>query len=101
MVECISAVNEVCDLEGSKVSLETLKNDTNHLVGTKQTLKAIRSDKAEKVYVAKNAASYVIDPIIKECAERNIEVIYVDDMHELGNACKIQVKAATVAVLKK
>lgn len=83
------------------MSLEVLKNDANHLVGTKQTLKAIKSNRAEKVYVAKNAASYVVDPIIKECAERNIEVIYIDDMHELGNACKIQVKAATVAVLKK
>ncbi|MGI6036444.1 MAG: ribosomal L7Ae/L30e/S12e/Gadd45 family protein [Limnochordia bacterium] len=69
-------------------------------VGSKQTVKAIEEGAAVVVYVARDAAGWVIEPIIESCTAEGIELVYIDSMRELGEACGIDVGAASAAVLK-
>jgi large subunit ribosomal protein L7A len=75
-------------------------DDDNKIVGTKQVKRAINNEDVEIVYIAKDADGKIIDEIIKTCDEKQIEIIYVDTMEELGSLCKIDVNAATAALLK-
>lgn len=70
------------------------------IVGTKQVKRAIDSSQVEVVYVAKDADSKITDGILKACEEKEIEIVYVDTMEKLGKMCKIDVSAATAALLK-
>lgn len=70
-------------------------------VGTKQTLKAIRKNLAKVVYVADNADKHVIDPVIKACEEKQVPLIRVDSMKNLGKACGIKVECATAAITEE
>lgn len=69
-------------------------------IGSKQTLKAIEKGQAKVVYIAKNAERHVIDPIMKICATKGVEVIQVENMLGLGKACGIEVGCASAAVLE-
>lgn len=79
--------------------IEKLPN--SRIVGTKQTLKAIKSSKAEVVYVAKNAEEKVIKPIIDSCNEYGVKVIIISTMQKLGTLCNIDVGAATACTIKE
>lgn len=68
-------------------------------IGTKQTLKAIEKGVATLVFIAKDAEEKVTTPIIALSKQNNIPIEYVDTMAELGSACKIDVGAATAAIL--
>lgn len=77
------------------------KLDTDKkLVGVKQVKRALNGDEVELVYLAKDAEGRIVSSIIEQCKEKNIEIYYVDSMKELGKACKIDVSAATAALLK-
>ncbi|MBZ4688692.1 MAG: large subunit ribosomal protein [Clostridia bacterium] len=67
-------------------------------VGAKQTKKAINNGKVQVVFVARDAEARVTDPLIKLCKEKGLEIVYVDTMKELGEACKIDVGAATAGI---
>lgn len=69
------------------------------VIGTKQTIKAIKNGNALEVYIAKDAESKVTKPIVDLCYEKNIKIIYYNSMAELGKACSIDVGAATVCVI--
>lgn len=69
------------------------------IVGVKQTLKAIKSDSAKIVYVAKDADEKITKPLIDVCMEKNIEIIYVPTMEKLGSLCGISVGAAAACIL--
>lgn len=70
------------------------------VIGKKQTLRAILKNEAEKVYVSKDADKHVTQPIVDACKSSNVEIIYYDNMKELGASCGINVNAAAAAVLK-
>jgi large subunit ribosomal protein L7A len=70
-------------------------------VGAKQTLKAVERGQAKVVYTAQNADRHVVEPIIRMCAVKGIEVIQVDSMQALGKACGIEVGCATAAVTEE
>jgi len=74
--------------------------DKKIVIGKKQTLRAISKNEASMVYVSEDADSFVTKPIIEVCTNQNIEIIYFDNMRELGKACGIDVNAAAAAVLK-
>ncbi|REJ35307.1 MAG: 50S ribosomal protein L7Ae-like protein [Bacillota bacterium] len=68
-------------------------------VGARQTLKAIEKGTAEVVFVARDAEARVVKPV-EDLARRNgTEIVYVDNMRELGKYCSINVGAAAAAVL--
>ncbi len=69
------------------------------IVGIKQLRKALRDDKAKKVFVASNADPKLVEPIIALCGEKNVPLIQVPTMEELGKACGIAVGAAVAAIL--
>ncbi|MGI6777951.1 MAG: ribosomal L7Ae/L30e/S12e/Gadd45 family protein [Acetivibrionales bacterium] len=79
--------------------LEVLK-DRKKTVGVKQSLKAVKEEKAEVVFIAKDADEKVISPLKSICQEKGIDIFYVDTMKQLGKACNIEVGASTVALLK-
>lgn len=72
----------------------------NRLVGFKQSVKAVESGKAVKVFLAQNADPQMKSSMEKLCEGNNIPVEYVPLMSELGKACGIKIGAATAVVLK-
>ena len=78
--------------------IEKLPN--NRIVGAKQTIKAIKANKVEKVYIAENADRKVIEPILNCCNEQGVEVIMISTMQKLGVLCNIDVGAATACTIK-
>ena len=79
----------------------TLKLNTDKkVVGTKQVKRAIVNGKVDIVYIAKDAEKKIINEITTACNEKQIEIIYVESMRKLGEACNIDVSAASAALLK-
>lgn len=80
--------------------LEDLKKASNRTVGMKQTLKAIQGEMVERVFLARDIDDYISQKVKDQCQSHGINIIMVDSMNELGEACGIAVGAATAAILK-
>lgn len=80
--------------------MQEISISTNKVVGTKQAARELKSDNVNKVYIAKDADTHIVKDIIDLCNEKEVDIIFVDTMKELGEACGIDVNAATVAILK-
>lgn len=68
-------------------------------VGAKQTLKAVERGYAREVFIAKNADRHVVEPILKLCMEKGVQINEVDSMQALGKACGIEVGCAAASVI--
>ncbi|GAW94396.1 L7Ae/L30e/S12e/Gadd45 family ribosomal protein [Calderihabitans maritimus] len=79
---------------------ERLRKARKKTVGTKQTTKAVQKGLAKVVYIAEDADSHVVDPLIALCQEKGTEIIRVSSMAELGQACGIEVGAASAAIIE-
>lgn len=79
--------------------MERIKHST-HVVGLKQTKKAIESNRASLVFVAEDADGYVVYPLKQLCEEKSVEIVQVPSMKELGKACHIDVPTAVAAIVK-
>lgn len=79
--------------------LEELKKAPKKTIGTKQTLKAIEKNQVKVVFIAEDAEEHVVSGLREICKQKGIEVIPVATMKELGEACGIQVGAASAAIL--
>jgi large subunit ribosomal protein L7A len=77
-----------------------LKDSSKVIIGLKQTLKAINGDRAVKVYLASDSDDYIKKSVIDACSQKNLEIVYVSTMKELGAACGIDIGASTAAVTK-
>jgi len=82
------------------MELEEFKKAAQKTVGTKQTLRAVKEDRALKVFIARDAQAHVYEPLLKMCAEKKVPVVWVESMMELGRACEIEVGCASAAILK-
>lgn len=80
--------------------LMELKKKNKLKVGTKQSTRAINDDKAETLFVAKGCEQHVVRSIVEAAKERNVQIVYVESMKKLGEACGIDVGAATAVILK-
>ena len=80
--------------------LDKLKEAPKKIIGTKQTLKAVNKDQVKLVFIAQDGEEHVVSPLKEICREKGIEVVPVSTMKELGEACGIQVGAASAAILK-
>ena len=67
------------------------------VVGVKQSARAIRDGRAQRVFLACDADELVLEPIRSACGSLPVEEGYT--MAQLGRACGIAVGAAVVAVL--
>ncbi|HSU79016.1 MAG TPA: 50S ribosomal protein L7ae-like protein [Candidatus Angelobacter sp.] len=70
------------------------------VIGTKQSLKALKDDRVKEVVYAIDADERVTAKIIEVAQEKGISVSEVDSMKKLGRACGIDVGAAVIALLK-
>ena len=78
--------------------LAILQSAKNKIIGTKQTLKAIENGLAKMVFVAADAESRVTAPVVDLCREKDITVVSIDSMKNLGKACDIEVGCAVAAL---
>ncbi len=79
----------VSRLEGQKV------------IGLKQTLKHMKNGEGQLLYLAKDADSKLVNPVIELANEKSIKIVFVETMKELGKLCGIDVGASVVLVLYK
>jgi len=70
------------------------------VVGLKQTTRALEKGEVRSVFLAQDADSRLLKPIIEMCQAKQIKIQEVPTMLELGKACGIKVGAAVAAVLK-
>jgi large subunit ribosomal protein L7A len=69
-------------------------------VGLKQTVKAVKNGTAKKVYVAMDADDFIKQSVLDACSDKNLQIIYVNNMKELGDACGIDIGASTAAIVE-
>lgn len=79
---------------------ELLKADEKRVVGSKQVLRALNNDQAARVFLGKDADGFIYHRINGLCEEKHVPVTVVDSMAELGKLCRVNVPAASAAVLK-
>ena len=72
--------------------------DSQTIIGTKQTVKAMRAGSVKELFVALDADNWVTDSAISFAREIGIPVTLVESKKELGKACGIHVGAAVVAI---
>jgi large subunit ribosomal protein L7A len=85
---------------GGNSVLEDLKK-LNKTIGIKQSIKAVENNDAKSVYIAKDADDKVVGVIKELCKIKSVEIIYIENMKQLGKACGIDVGAAAVCILKE
>jgi large subunit ribosomal protein L7A len=81
------------------IYMQELKASRNRIVGLKQTVKAVKNETAKKVYVAEDADDFIKKSVLDACRDKNLQIIYVNNMKELGNACGIDIGASTAAII--
>lgn len=80
------------------MSYEKVSQAQKVIVGTKQTVKALKLGIVDEVLVAKDAEPRVIANVISMANEHHVTITYVDSMKRLGKACNIDVGTAAVAI---
>lgn len=70
------------------------------LVGVNQTVKALKQNIVQELFVAKDADEHLISRICLLAQQQNTPVTWVETMKQLGDACGIEVGAAAAAIVK-
>ncbi|WP_456277088.1 50S ribosomal protein L7ae-like protein [Bacillus sp. AK128] len=81
------------------MSYEKVSQAYNIIVGTKQTIKALKNGEVREIVVAVDADPRVTHKVIQTAKEQQVSITNVDSMKKLGKACGIEVGAATVAII--
>ncbi|WP_409252527.1 50S ribosomal protein L7ae-like protein [Bacillus sp. SCS-153A] len=82
------------------MSYEKVSQASEIIVGTKQTVKALKSGLVSQLVVADDADRKVTSKVIQAANDMNVPVTRVDSMRKLGKSCGIDVGAAAVAIIK-
>lgn len=86
-------------LEDISMSYEKVTQVQSHvIIGTKQTLKAMKNGEISEVFIADDADLHITQKVASLAKELGIPCKRVDSMEKLGAACGIEVGASTVAV---
>ncbi|MBU5214722.1 MULTISPECIES: 50S ribosomal protein L7ae-like protein [Heyndrickxia] len=81
------------------MSYEKVLQAKQVIVGTKQTVKALKTANVDELIIAKDADPIVIEKVVQVANDMNIPINQVDSMKKLGKVCGIEVGAAAVAVI--
>lgn len=81
------------------MSYEKVSQASKLIVGTKQTVRALKSGHVQEIFVAEDADIRIRENIIHTAKEMNVPFTMVDSMKKLGKACGIDVGATTVAII--
>ncbi|SHG12405.1 50S ribosomal protein L7ae-like protein [Ornithinibacillus halophilus] len=76
------------------------QNQSRLIIGTKQTLKAMKNGEISEVYIAEDADRHVTQKVLDLANQLDIPCLGVDSKKKLGKACGIDVSASTVAIKK-
>jgi len=79
--------------------MQELKASHKRIVGFKQTVKAIKNGTAKKVYIAEDADGFIKESVLDACSDKSLQIIYINSMKELGDACGIDIGASAAAVV--
>jgi large subunit ribosomal protein L7A len=82
------------------MSYEKVIQAKSVIIGTKQTIRALKNNLIQEIVIARDADIYLTDRVIETATELSVPITYVDSMKMLGKACGIDVGAATVAIKK-
>jgi large subunit ribosomal protein L7A len=82
-----------------KMSYEKVLQANKVIIGTKQTVRALKEGNVRELVVAEDADPNVTDMLIKHANDANIPVAHVDSRRKLGKTCGIEVGAAAVAII--
>ncbi|MEH7352483.1 50S ribosomal protein L7ae-like protein [Neobacillus drentensis] len=82
------------------MSYEKVLQAQRFVIGTKQTVKALKEGNVQELIVANDAEPKVTAKIVNEALLLNVPVLYVESMKKLGKACGIEVGAAAVAIIR-
>jgi large subunit ribosomal protein L7A len=82
------------------MSYEKVLQAQKFVIGTKQTVKALKEGNVRELIVAKDADAKVTANVVNEALDINVPILYVDSMLKLGKACGIEVGASTVAIIR-
>ena len=80
--------------------MHDLADPDKRIVGLKQVLKGAQEGIFEKIFIASDVDEVIRQKVIAVCDAQEISYEEVFSMIELGNACKIEVGAATAGLLK-
>jgi large subunit ribosomal protein L7A len=88
--------------EGGEVmnSGRELSDPESRVVGLKQVLRHAKQRELVKVYIAKDADEDIVQKLVGVCEEGGIPYDTTLTMHQIGNACSIEVGSACAGVLK-
>lgn len=82
------------------MSYEKVAQAKKIIVGSKQTVKALKAGEVIELVVAEDADAKVTANLLQTAREMNTAITYVDSMKKLGKACGIAVGASAVAITK-
>lgn len=82
------------------MSYEKVAQAKKIIVGSKQTVKALKAGEVIELVIAKDADMKVTANLLQTAREMNTAISYVDSMKKLGKACGIAVGASAVAITK-
>ena len=73
----------------------------NFITGAKQVKNAIIADKVSQIYIASDSDTKIISPIVELSQKSGLPLFYDNTRKELGEMCKIEVKASCAATIKQ
>jgi len=83
-----------------KLIKEAVKSDSV-IIGTEESIKALRNGKVEKVFMTKKIPSSIQDEIEKFASIQKVDCIPVDVLNdELGTLCKKQFPISVLSIKK-
>lgn len=86
------------DKRGEFMTLDELKN-SDFVVGLKETQRAVEKKTAIHVFIGSDCDERISSRLEKTCADAGVSITRDFSKKEIGQACKIKVKAASAAVL--
>lgn len=81
--------------------VDELTSPDMRVVGSKQVLRYAGMSMLRKVFIAKDADEEVIQRLIAVCEQNRIPYDMSHTMHQIGNACHIEVGSACAAVRRR
>lgn len=84
-----------------RMSYEKVLQAKSIHIGTKQTVRAIKSGDVSEIVIAMDADPRLTSEIVKLAKVTNTPIAYVESKKKLGKACGINVSSAVVAILNK
>lgn len=79
---------------------QRVKAHKKRTVGSSATLRALQKEELLEVYVADDAESKVVQPVIQACQNAGVPVRHVNSQALLGKACGLSVGASAVGLIR-